>query len=138
LSFSKSESEPQDFSNVARTNSGLSTYAGPWTQIEVKHLLRRVMFGAPKADVNHFVNLGFAASISELLNVPNTQQSPPVWSYAANYMDAAVAQGSTWMYAQNDNQATGLKKRSLLASGLRICELSGGLSKRHHSRSFGT
>ena len=115
ITFTAPETNGQDFSNTARTTSGLATYTGPWTKDEVKHLLRRVMFGAPKSDVDYFVGLGFSASITALLNVPGTAPGPPLWSYASSYADPNVAQGTTWINAAQDNQATGYRKRSLVA-----------------------
>jgi len=115
LSIPATATTGQDFSNPARTTSGLIPYSGPWTQAEVKHLLRRAMFGAPKADVDFFVSAGKATTISSILTVPTTAPNPPLWPYNANYQDPAVAQGETWVNAQQDNQATGYRKRSLQA-----------------------
>lgn len=115
LSLAKAENIHQDFSNTFRTASGLAVYSGPWSKNEVKHLLRRAMFGSPKGDVDYFVGLGFSGSIAQLLNVPNTDPAPPVWTYDSNYQDPNVAQGATWINAPQDNQATGYRKKSLLA-----------------------
>lgn len=46
----KASASPQPF----RTNSGINTYTGPWTEQEIVHLLKRTMFGAKRADVNYF------------------------------------------------------------------------------------
>ena len=37
-----------------RTNSGINTYTGAWTEQEIVHLLKRTMFGAANADINYF------------------------------------------------------------------------------------
>jgi len=102
----------QDFSQVARTLSGLNPYTGVWTQAEVKHLLRRVMFGSPKADVAYFLNAGLTAAISELLTVPSTPPDPPLYTYTSNYADPNVPFGQTWVAAPYDNMANGFRARS--------------------------
>ena len=105
----------QDFSQTARTQSGLAPYTGTWTLDEVNHLLRRVMFGASKADADHFLSVGLSAAVTELLTLPAGAPAPPVWTYSANYADPNVAQGQTWVNAPYDNQANGLRNRSFKA-----------------------
>src|SRR5688572_13407668 len=105
----------QDFSNTARTQSGLLPYTGPWTLDEVNHMLRRLMFGATKVDADHFLSTGMAAAITELLTPPATAPDPPVWTYSANYNDPNVPQGQTWVNAPYDNQANNLRNRSFKA-----------------------
>jgi uncharacterized protein (DUF1800 family) len=102
----------QDFSQTNRTLSGLTPYTGTWTLAEVKHLLRRTMFGSPKADADYFVNAGLNATISELLAAPGSAPSPPLWTYDANYSDPNVAQGQTWIAAPYDNNANGYRMKS--------------------------
>jgi len=102
----------QDFSGAARTNSGLTPYSGAWTQAEVKHLLRRVMFGSPKVDTDYFVGTGMSAAITELLTAPGSPPPSPLWTYSANYADPNVAQGQTWVSAPFDNQANGFRTKS--------------------------
>jgi hypothetical protein len=51
-----------------RISSGLNPYSGAWTTNEVAHLLKRTMFGAKKADIDHFLGLSPSAAIDELLN----------------------------------------------------------------------
>jgi uncharacterized protein (DUF1800 family) len=112
----------QDFSNTARTQSGLTPYAGAWTLAEVKHLLRRTMFGSPKADADYFVSAGLNATIAELLTDPGSAPAPPLWTYDANYNDPNVAQGQTWVAAPYDNSANGYRMKSFKAwwTGLMI------------------
>ncbi len=105
----------QDFSGVARTSSGLTPYAGPWTLAEVKHLLRRTMFGAPKADADYFVGLGLTNTITELLTAPASAPAPPLWTYSSNYADPNVAQGQTWVTAPFDNTANSYRIKSYKA-----------------------
>ena len=54
--------------------SGLTTYSGAWTEAEVKHLLRRTMFGATKADVKYFAGKTMAQSVTELLTAGTAPQ----------------------------------------------------------------
>jgi uncharacterized protein (DUF1800 family) len=105
----------QDFSHRDRTLSGLTPYTGPWTMAEVKHLLRRAMFSATKADVEYFVNAGMASTISELLT-PEAVPSPPIRTYTdAEFTDADVPFGQTWVSAPFNPQATGVRMKSLKA-----------------------
>ncbi|MCX6290803.1 MAG: DUF1800 domain-containing protein [Bacteroidetes bacterium] len=105
----------QDFSNTARTNTGLTPYSGQWTLSEVQHLLRRAMFGSSKTDADYFLAQGMTASISELLTAPGSVPSPPLWTYASNYADPNVAQGQTWVTAPYDGQANGYRNKSYKA-----------------------
>ena len=105
----------QDFSLVARTQSGLNPYTGAWTQAEVKHLLRRAMFGSPKADVDYFLNAGLTAAITELLT-PVTIPAPPLYTYTSNYNDPNVPFGQTWVNTTNNANsvnANGRRRGSL-------------------------
>lgn len=105
----------QDFSNVARTQTGLAPYTGAWTQTQVKHLLRRAMFGSPKADADYFLNAGLAATISELLTPAIAAPNPPLYTYSSVYDDPNVPFGQTWIAATFDNQANGQRTKSFKA-----------------------
>ena len=115
LTLDFSTHQHQDFSGVARTLSGLAPYAGPWTLAEVKHLLRRAMFGSPKSDADYFVGLGMTNTITELLTAPLTVLASPLWTYNANYSDPNVPQGTTWVTAPYDGMANGFRIRSYKA-----------------------
>ncbi len=83
--------------------SGLNPYNGSWTRNEAAHLLKRAMFGAKKADIDHFLTLSPAQAVDELLNnvfVP----APPVRDYGliededgVMHDDLGVVQGQTWV-----------------------------------------
>ncbi|MBL7731610.1 MAG: DUF1800 domain-containing protein [Chitinophagaceae bacterium] len=86
--------------------AGLNPYSGPWTINEVTHLLKRTMFGARKADVDHFLAMSPSAAVDELLN-NITVPSPPVRDYGLLeddgiwYDDLGVAIGQTWINDPN-------------------------------------
>jgi len=87
--------------------AGLNPYAGTWTVNEVSHLLKRTMFGAKKADIDHFLTLSPGAAVDELLNTV-TIPSPPVRDYGlleddegTMRDDLGVAMGQTWVNDPN-------------------------------------
>ncbi len=86
--------------------AGLAPYAGSWTVNEVTHLLKRTMFGAKKADIDHFLAMSPGAAVDELLNTV-TVPSPPVRDYGlledegVFYDDLGVAIGQTWVNDPN-------------------------------------
>ncbi|MBS1607568.1 MAG: DUF1800 domain-containing protein [Bacteroidetes bacterium] len=80
-----------------RTESGLMSYSGAWTINEVTHLLKRMMFGATKADVQHFLSMSMSQAVDELLNPVAPLPTPPVNDYSASVTDPAIAAGQTWI-----------------------------------------
>jgi uncharacterized protein (DUF1800 family) len=90
----------QDFSRLSRTQTGLTPYTGVWTIDEVKHLLRRTMFGATRDDVNYFLTLTSntaVAEILELINHPPYVEPPlPLNNYNATVNDPNCAFGAPW------------------------------------------
>lgn len=94
----------------------LNPYAGPWNRNVVKHLLRRTLFGAKRADINFFQPLGLNASINQLLDDSRPMPSPPVKEYnssAAAVPDTTVAAGQTWVgNVNNDGTVSALRRAS--------------------------
>lgn len=90
----------QNFDFVARTNSGLTPYSGTWTISEVRHLLKRTMFGAKKDDLNYFLGLGVSDSVDTILELINhpvyTPPSPPLNNYSNILIDPQCAPGQAW------------------------------------------
>ncbi|MFM2136154.1 MAG: hypothetical protein RL021_1554 [Bacteroidota bacterium] len=107
--------QPVSLPSSPRTSTGLAPYAGPWTLSEVKHLLRRTVFGATKIDSDHFLQQGMAASVAELLTAPATVPSPPVYVNSATYNDPNVPFGQPWVTAPYDPLANVGRRSSLRA-----------------------
>ncbi|MBO9199035.1 MULTISPECIES: DUF1800 domain-containing protein [Niastella] len=82
--------------------SGLAPQLGNLSAQQAAHLLKRTMFGATKADIDHFTGMSIATAVSTLLNVPAGLPAPPVKNYdntdiEAGDPDLTVAQGATWV-----------------------------------------
>ena len=80
-----------------RTESGIMAYTGAWTINEVTHLLKRTMFGATKADIDHFLSGSMSQAVDELLNPSTTLPAPPVNDYSGEVADTSVGAGQTWV-----------------------------------------
>jgi uncharacterized protein (DUF1800 family) len=84
--------------DIQRTHSGLAPFSGPWTKNEVQHLLKRVLFGSTKADIDHFSGKTLSASLDELLDSSYPLPEPPLNDYTtSNFSDPKVAPGDTWI-----------------------------------------
>ncbi len=84
------------------TTTTTAPYTGAWTRSEALHLLRRTMFGAKKADIDHVLTLTMSQAVDELLNNTVTTPAPPLNNYSnASLLDPNVPFGSTWV---NDTQ----------------------------------
>jgi len=100
--------------------TGLNPYNGPWTRAEVIHLLRRTMFGATKADVDHFLSGTLAQAVDELLDGAYVVPPLPVNDYnSADFTDQNVPFGETWIDADQDPIGEGYRVESLRAWWLR-------------------
>lgn len=94
IAFPKTDSTIKN----ARTYSGINPYTGPWTTNEVAHLLKRIMFGSTKADMDHFLTKTVSQAVDELLNPTAPLPSPPVNDYnSPTYTDPNVPAGQTWV-----------------------------------------
>ncbi len=98
-----------------RTNSGINPYAGPWTQQEVIHLLKRTMFGAKKADIDYFKVRTMDQSVNELLNPTALNPASPVKEYTtatnATTPDSNITQGTTWVNDINNDGTVQSQRR---------------------------
>lgn len=78
---------------------GLDPYNGPWTQKQALHLLRRLLFGVKKSDVDKVVIQGMANALKDLLTV-DPIPSPPVNVYSTTQVpDPDVAFGASFVNA---------------------------------------
>lgn len=101
-------------------NGGLEPYAGPWDQEQVAHLLRRTGFGVKKADLDLLMGMTMSDAVDHVLNVPADPPPPPVNNYhddanpnnEYDYDDPAVPAGQTWVNADYDGDAEGLRIES--------------------------
>ena len=113
----------QNFDSVARTNSGISPYNGTWTIAEVRHLLKRTMFGSTKSDLNYFLGLSMNDSVDTILELINhpayTPPSPPLNNYSNILTDPQCAAGQPWPGTPDTNNGVlftfGLRRKSLKA-----------------------
>ena len=81
--------------------SGLAQYSGPWTKKQVRHLVKRTMFGAKKSDVDFFANMTITQAVDILISPLIVQPDPPLNNYtqAYNQNDPDVPAGQTWVNA---------------------------------------
>ena len=103
-------SKHQDFSNIYRTQSGLSPYTGTWSISEVKHLLRRTQFGAKKSDIDYFLTMSMSDAVDTLLELinhpPFSSPAPPVNNYSLLITDPNCAAGLPWPGTADTNSGT--------------------------------
>ncbi len=78
--------------------SGLTPYSGTWGAEQVKHLLKRTMFGATKQDIDYFLSKTMSQSVDEILTASPTP-SPPLNHYGNQTADPDVPFGQTWVNA---------------------------------------
>lgn len=88
--------------------SGLDPYNGIWGKAQAKHLLKRLTFGAPQANIDFLLTLNSAAEAVELLLSPIAEApAPPINNYDSlvkdendqPLYDATVPLGETWVNA---------------------------------------
>ena len=99
-----------------RTNSGINTYTGAWSEQEIVHLLKRTMFGATKADINYFKTRSMSQTVDELLNPTAPNPTPPVKEYTTTTQpgtpDGNIAQGNTWVNDINNDGTVNSQRRA--------------------------
>ncbi len=100
----------QNFSQIYRTQSGLTPYTGSWTINEVRHLLKRAQFGAKKSDVDFFLSLSMSDAVDTLLELINTPAyvtpDPPLNNYNNVTADPNCAFGQPWPGTADTNNGT--------------------------------
>lgn len=111
--------QPVTYTPASRNiSTGINSYSGPWRDNEVIHLLKRTMFGAKKADVDHFKRMNVGQAVDELLNPTSPQPSNPIKEYATpttGTPDTNIIQGQTWVNDINrDGTVQSLRRASYL------------------------
>lgn len=90
--------------DIPLVDSGLKKYKGRWTKDEAKHLLKRTMFGAAKADIEYLASKSLRSSVKALLNADDFIPQPPVNNYNDDkYTDEEIQPGQTWITATKNN-----------------------------------
>jgi uncharacterized protein (DUF1800 family) len=99
-----------------RITSGINPYAGPWTENEVIHLLKRTMFGAKKADVDYFKTKTVSQTVDELLTPTAPQPTAPIKEYVTSTQpgtpDSNIVQGTTWVNDINNDGTVQSQRRA--------------------------
>ncbi len=95
--------------------TGLTPFAGAFTEQELTHLLKRTMFGVAKADINYFKNKTLNQTVDELLNPTAPLPAPPLKDYAvgsALVPDNNILIGTTWVNDFNTDGTIASLRRS--------------------------
>jgi hypothetical protein len=93
-----------DICALFTTRMALLPYTGPFGTAELRHLLRRTLFGCSVDDLNHFNGMSLTAVVQELLTFTNNT-TPPIKAYSSAgpggvydpaLIDPVVPFGSPW------------------------------------------
>jgi uncharacterized protein (DUF1800 family) len=85
---------------IPSVTTSLKKYKGKWGRPEVKHLLKRTLFGANKEDIDHFAGKSLKHTIQQLLHTTEPVPAPPVNNYNDDkYTDDEIQPGITWITA---------------------------------------
>lgn len=95
----KSNSSPGSAYTTYGVQSGISPYAGAWTEKEMAHLLKRVMFGATKTSMDLIKSKTMSDAVDFLIDNPVMPATTPVNNYTAGTDTGGVAFGSSWVDA---------------------------------------
>lgn len=115
---------------VGNVISGLTPYAGIWTEWEAAHLLRRTGFGIRKADLENLAGLNVSAAVDAVLNFtsPNLPSPTPLNNYQNTLPDSGgIAYAASWTstnltYANsNDGNNNSLRQTSLNSWNWGLC-----------------
>ena len=79
--------------------SGLEPYEGAWGKQEVKHFLKRTMFGAKMEDIEQFGKLNFKQVHQQIVKSNTGPITAPINTYSEKEIDPEVAYGQTWVNA---------------------------------------
>lgn len=96
--------------------TGLQPFTGSFGPSELRHLLRRTLFGATKADMAYFSGKSVTQVVNELLNPTAPLPAPPVKEYvvAATTLvpDTNIVAGRTWVGDINNDGTIASYRRS--------------------------
>jgi uncharacterized protein (DUF1800 family) len=91
----------------------LKRYKGKWTSEEIKHLLKRTMFGAAKSDIDFFSKHSLRFAVKQLLDTEEPEPAPPVNNYNDDkYTDEEILPGQTWITAKKLNGMNSGRRRN--------------------------
>ena len=94
--------------------ANISNYTGAWSDAQVKHLLRRTLFGFNRSDIAFFKSMSMSDAVDYILNVPSSAPNPPVNGYNnANITDPDIPSGQTWVNGPDNNNLTAQRRLSL-------------------------
>ncbi|HMH23082.1 MAG TPA: DUF1800 domain-containing protein [Puia sp.] len=83
--------------NPVPVSSGIKRYKGKWDREQVAHLLKRTMFGASGADLEHFRKKSLRKTVKELLDTVYPAPGPPINNYNDDkYTDPEILPGQDW------------------------------------------
>lgn len=91
------DAEAREDERVGNVTSGLTPYAGTWSEWEVLHLLRHTNFGWKKTFVDTLLPLTPSAAVDAVLNINATPPAPPVNWYQNIFADEnGLLYGDDW------------------------------------------
>src|ERR1700712_4541369 len=90
---------PSSVLKVDGVQSGISPYTGEWSEKQMIHLLRRLMFGAKKSCVDEIKGMTLSAAVDYLIDNPLQPTSSPVNVYTVGTDTGGVAFGTSWVDA---------------------------------------
>lgn len=92
----------------------IAAYSGTWGDAQVKHLLRRTLFGFSYSDIAFFKSMTMSDAVDYLMNIPTTQPSPPVNGYnTSTSIDPDISAGATWVNGPDNGDFTPQRRNSL-------------------------
>jgi hypothetical protein len=102
--------------NLDLGTGSIANYSGVWGETQVKHLLRRTLFGFDRSDITFFKSMTMSDAVDYLLNIPSAQPSPPINGYnTKTTIDPDIASGATWVNGPDNNDFTSQRRASIYA-----------------------
>jgi uncharacterized protein (DUF1800 family) len=94
----------------------IANYTGTWGDAQVKHLLRRALFGFNKSDIAFFKSMSMSDAVDYIMNVPANLPSPPLNGYNDGAkIDPDITEGQTWVNGPENPNFNTERKSSLYA-----------------------